>query len=148
MVRKGFESEVKIIRDEATSFFLENFTKKLVVRKINKNQRLLEFYVSAYPDEYNRTSRLFISAIKKAIEKPYNSNMLEFNAVEFITYKSLGVSDFLEFQYEIESFDKIIEFSGHYVIKFIANVKINGRDIMEEHRVESLDKKYEQKAKK
>jgi hypothetical protein len=142
------EKPIKIIRNEGTSFFLENFTKKLVIRKINKEQRLLEFYVSAYPDEYNRTSRLFISAVKKAIETPYSSNMLEFNGVEFITYKSLGVSDFLEFQYEIESFDKIIEFNGHYVIKFIANVKINGRDIMEEHRVESLDKKYEQKTKK
>jgi hypothetical protein len=127
---------------------LENFTKKLVVRKINKNQRLLEFYVSIYPDEYNRTSRLFISAVKKAIEEPRSSNMLEFKGVEFVSYKSLGVNDYLEFQYKIENFDKIIEFNGSYVIKFIANVIVNGNDIMETHRVEELDKKYAEKAKK
>jgi hypothetical protein len=142
------EKPIKINRDETSSFSLENFTKKLVVRKINKTQKMLEFYVSSYPDEYNRTSRLFISAIKKAIENPQHSNMLDFKSVEFVTYKSLGVSDFLEFQYNIESFDKIIEFNGSYVIKFIANVIVDGKDIMEEHRVEELDKKYADKAKK
>lgn len=142
------EKPIAINREEAPSFFLENFTKKMVVRKINKKQRMLEFYVSIYPDEYNRTSRLFISAVKKAIKNPQHSNMLDFKSVEFVTYKSLGVSDFLEFKYEIESFDKIIEFNGSYVIKFISNVVVNGKDIMEEHRVEELDKKYADKAKK
>lgn len=142
------EKPIKITRDEVASFSLENFTKKLVVRKINKTQKMLEFYVSTYPDEYNRTSRLFISAVKKAIENPQHSNMLDFKSVNFVTYKSLGVSDFLEFEYEIESFDKIIEFNGSYVIKFIANVIVDGKDIMEEHRVEELDKKYADKAKK
>lgn len=142
------ELPIKIIRDTTPNFYLENFTKKLVVRKITEEQKLLEFYVSAYPDEYNRTTRLFISAIKKAIEKPFNSSMLEFNNVEFITYKSIGVSDFLEFNYEIKSFDKIIEFNGSYVIKFIANVIKNGEYIMEKHRVNDLDDKYNNKLKK
>jgi len=142
------EKPIKINRDSVPNFYLENFTKKLNVRKIDKDRRLLEFYVSQYPDEYNRTSRLFISAVKKAIENPHQASMLDFQGIEFVTYKTLGVSDFLEYQYEIESFDKIIEFNGYYVIKFIATVKVDGRDIMEEHRVEELDKKYEQKAKK
>jgi hypothetical protein len=142
------EKPIKIIRNEASSFSIENFTKKLVVRKISKTKKMLEFYVSIYPDEYNRTSRLFINAIKKAIENPRHSNMLNFKSVEFVTYKSLGVSDFLEFEYEIESFDKIIEFNGSYVIKFIANTIVNGKDIMEGHRVEELDKKYADKTKK
>jgi len=142
------ERPIKIIRDNVPNFFLENFTKKLNIRKIDKDHRMLEFYVSKYPDEYNRTSRLFISAVKKAIENPHQAPMLEFNGVEFVTYKTLGVSDYLEYQYEIQSFDKIIEFNGFYVIKFIATVKTDGRDITEEHRVEELDKKYNEKAKK
>lgn len=142
------ERPIKILRDNVPNFFLENFTKKLNVRKIDKDHRMLEFYVSKYPDEYNRTSRLFISNIKKAIENPTQNTMLNIKGVEFVTYKSLGVSDFLEFKYEIDSFDKIIEFNGFYVIKFIATVKTDGRDITEEHRVEELDKKYNEKAKK
>ena len=115
---------------------------------INKTEKLLEFYVSKYVDEYNRTSRLFISDIKKAIIEPDKSTILEFSGVNFITYKCMGVDDFLEFEYEIISFDKIIEYNGFYVVKFIAKVNVNGVDMLEKHRVAELDKKYEQKTKK
>ena len=54
----------------------------------------------------------------------------------------------MEYQYDILSFDKIIEFNGYYVIKFKAKVIINGEDILEQHRIEELDKKYETKEKK
>ncbi len=142
------ERPIIIVRNQIPKFKLETYTKKLNVRKINDTERLLEFYVSKYPDEYNRTSRLFLSDLKKAIVEPEKSTILEFNAVNFITYKSMGVNDFLEFEYEIISFDKIIEHNGFYVIKFISKVKIDGRDILEEHRIAELDKKYENKQKK
>ena len=60
----------------------------------------------------------------------------------------MGVDDFLEFEYEIISFDKIIEYNGFYVVKFIAKVNVNGVDMLEKHRVVELDKKYENKQKK
>lgn len=142
------ERPIMIIRNQIPKFRLETYTKKLNIRKINETERLLEFYVSKYPDEYNRTSRLFLSDLKKAIIEPEKSTIIEFSGVNFITYKSMGVNDFLEFEYEIISYDKIIEYNGFYVIKFIANVKIDGRDILEEHRVVELDNKYNEKRKK
>lgn len=142
------ERPISITRKSIPNFFIENFTKKLVVRKINDEKRLLEFYVSIYPDEYNRTSRIFLSSLKKVINNKTIPNMLDIEYVEFITYKATGVEDFLEFNYEIESFDKIIEYNGFYVIKFISNVIKNGEDILEQHRVVELDKKYENKTKK
>ena len=142
------ERPIVIIREELPQFMIENFTKKLNVRTINEEQKLLEFYVSKYPDEYNRTSRLFISEIKKLMETPRNTTTLEIKGVNFITYKSMGVDDFLEFEFEITSFDKIIEYNGFYVIKFIAKVKVDGEDMLEKHRRTDLDKKYENKEKK
>lgn len=142
------EKPIEIIRNQIPKFKLENYTKKLNVRKINETERLLEFYVSKYPDEYNRTSRLFLSDLKKAIVEPEKSTILEFTGVNFITYKSMGANDFLEFEYNIISFDKIIEYNGFYVIKFIAEINIDGRDILDIHRVVELDKKYENKQKK
>ncbi len=141
------ERPIKIERQETPNFFIENYTKKLNVRKINKKQRLLEFYVSSYPDEYNKNATLFINNIKKAINNP-KQKFLNIDGVEFVTYKTIGVDDFLFFKYNNLTFDKIIEFNGFYVIKFKANVEINGKDILEEHKVEELDKKYELKAKK
>ncbi len=142
------ERPIMIIRDNLPNFYLENFTLKLNVRNISKTEKLLEFYVSKYPDEFNRTSRLFISEIKKIMGENYKSTMLDFEGVNFITYKTLGVDDFLEYEYDNISFDKVVEFNGYYIIKFIANLKIDGKDILEIHRVAELDKKYEQKLKK
>jgi len=74
--------------------------------------------------------------------------MLDFEGVNFITYKTLGVDDFLEYEYDNILFDKVVEFNGYYIIKFKANLKTDGKDILEIHRVAELDKKYEQKLKK
>lgn len=142
------ESPIYVSRSEQQKFNIENYTKKLNIRSITEQTKLLEFYVSMYPDEYNRTSRLFISEVKKIMSEEMSSTMLDIEKVHFISYKTLGSDDFLEYEYKVECFDKIIEFNGHYVIKFICEVTVNGNDILEEHRVEALDKKYNEKAKK
>ena len=71
----------------------------LNVRKINDSERLLEFYVSIYPDEYDRTSRMFLSELKRVIKNPRISDMIEISGVGFTTYKSIGVKDFHQYQY-------------------------------------------------
>ena len=147
MATEKGERPIKITRLSPPNFFIENLTKKMNVRKINKKERLLEFYISKYPDEYNRTSRLFLSAIKKVIEGNYQT-FLELDEIEFVSYKTIGVEDFLLFKYNNITFDKIVEFNGFHVIKFKCDVVINGQDILEEHKVEELDNKYKQKAKK
>lgn len=146
IIEKG-ERPIKIKRQELPNFLLENFTKKLNIRKIKKDERLLEFYVSVYPDEYNKNSKLFLSSVKKVMTGKKES-FLEFDAVEFLTYKTIGADDFLLYNYEIIGFDKIIEFNGFYVIKFKAKLTIDGQDILEEHKVDELEKKYENKVKK
>ena len=142
------ERPILISRDNLPNFYLENFTLKMNVRTIDKTNKLLELYVSKYPDEYNRTSRLFISEIKKIMNDGIISTMLEFNEISFISYKTLGSDDYLEYTYDNISFNKIVEFNGYYVIKFNAKTKIDGKDILDVYRVKELDKKYEQKLKK
>lgn len=144
--QKG-DRPIKIERIDYPNFLIENYTKKLNVRKINKKEKMLEFYVSSYPDEYNKTTNLLLSAIKKVINGKH-STFLDFEAVEFLTFKTIGSEDFLLYRYENIKFDKIVEYNGFYVIKFKSKITIDGKDILEEHKVEELDKKYEQKAKK
>lgn len=138
-----------IINSESTRrFFLENFTKKLNVRHISDNEKLLEFYVSIYPDVHNRTSRLLISELNKIINENKKSDITDFNEVEFITYKAIGVDDFLLYKYKISSFDKIITFNGNYVIKFLAKTVINGENITTKYLQDELEEKYKNKTKK
>ena len=142
------ERPILISRDSIVNFDIESFTEKLHIRKINETERLLEFYVNKYPDEYNRTSRLFLSEIKKIIEYNKSSLMLEFLSVGFVTYKTLGADDFLQYDYKMISFDKIVEFKGHYIVKFIGEVILDGKNILDVHRVDALDDKYINKVKK
>jgi hypothetical protein len=138
-----------IISSEITRrFYLENFTKKLNVRNISETEKLLEFYVSIYPDVDNRTSRLFLSELKKLFNGNRVSDIIDINDVNFITYKAIGVNDFLEYKYEIKSFDKVIEYNGNYVIKFIAKPIINGEDILTKYKQNELELKYTNKLKK
>jgi hypothetical protein len=147
MATEKGERPLNIIRDEMPNFLIENYTKKLNIRKINKEEKLLEFYVSIYPDEYNKNSDMFLRSIKKVIAGDKQA-FLNFSGVEFITYKTTGVEDFLMFKYKDIVFDKIVEYNGFYVIKFKANVDINGKDILEDHKVAELELKYELKTKK
>jgi hypothetical protein len=142
------ERPIIITRTELPNFNIENFTLKLNVRIINETDKLLEFYVSKYPDEYNRTSRLFISEVNKIMCDDIKSSMLNFESVNFITYKTLGADDFLEYEYTDITFDKIVEYNGYYIIKFTSKIKIDGKNILENYRVDELDKKYDKKEKK
>ena len=132
-------------RDFRPKFEIEQYTKKLLVRKINETERLLEFYLSSYPDEFDRKTRILISDIKNAMKNPRSSDLLDFNTVGFITDKVIGASDGLEYEFEIKKFDKIIEFNGHYVIKFIAEATIDGDNIFEKYKLDDLEKRYENK---
>ena len=147
MATEKGDRPIKIERIDYPNFLIENYTKKLNVRNINKKEKMLEFYISSYTDEYNKNTNLLLSSIKKVINGKH-STFLDFDAVEFLTFKTIGVDDFLLYRYENIKFDKIVEFNGFYVIKFKAKVVINGKDILEEHKVDELEKKYEQKAKK
>lgn len=140
------ERQIKILRPSLSKFNIEDYTIKLNIRTITETEKLLEFYVSKYFDEYNRTSRLFISEIKKAIINPRSVNILDLTNVMFVSNNTFGTYDFKLYTYNIISFDKIIEFDGHYVIKFKANVDINGEDILNDFIEEGLEKKYENKA--
>jgi hypothetical protein len=143
------DKPLNVSRKVTPSFYLEAYTQILKIRKIDQTKRLLEFYVSSYPDEYNRTSRLVISTIKKEIENKslYNS-FLDINGLSFISYKTQGVNDNYLFEYNNLVYDKIVTYNGYYIVKFIADVTIDGEYIMEMYRQSVLDNKYKNKEKK
>lgn len=149
LVKNKTEKPIIVFRERSPNFYIEHFTKKINVRRITKNSKMLEFYVSKYPDEYNKNTRLLLKQIEKIIgSKPANKSFLDFDSVSFVTNNTIGAEDLLLFKYDIISFDKIIEFDGNYVIKFKAKVVKNGEDVLAEYIESELDKKYENKESK
>lgn len=142
------ERPLLISRDNKPKFNIEDYTKKMVVRNIGDSKRLLELYISIYPDEYNRKSRLFLSEIKKSLKNPRAFDIYDLKTIKYVTENTIGANDFELYEYSIDSINKIIEFDGHYVIKFNANIKVNGINIVNKFRELDLDERYKNKDKK
>ena len=140
---------IYIGREDRPKFELEKYTKKLHIKKINNKEFLLEFFISKYPVQFDKKSNFFLSDIKKIISQPdrYNSTV-DIKTVSFITNNTLGSPDFLEFEYAVTKFDKITEFNGFYVIKFISDITIEGTSIIEKFRHEEVEEKYNNKEKR
>lgn len=145
-VRNKANKSLQVVRESITKFDIEKYTTKLNIRVIEGNRRLLEFCVNKYEEEFNMNQKLFLNEVKKLIQHgPSKIDFLEIKEVGFITDNSRGVEDLLLFGYNNIIFDKVIEFNGSYVIKFIADVAINGEDVTEKYVQEELEKKYENK---
>lgn len=138
------ERPIKIHRELPPKFKIENYTKHLHIKEHN-GEYLLEFYLSKYPDMYDRKTNLLVSDLKKLIGKYSYNSMLDFKNVEFVTNDTIGADDYQLFKYEIVEFDRITEYNQYYVLKFKANVIINGEDLLKDFIREELDKKYENK---
>lgn len=142
-INKG-DKPINIIRNFYTRFNIENYTKKINVRTISDDKKLLEFYISKYDNEYNKTNNLFIKEVKKLFNNK-KVNFIEIEEINFISNNTIGSDDFLYYEYKIDSFDKVIEFDGYYVIKFIVDVIKNGEDILSDYIEVELEKKYKTK---
>jgi hypothetical protein len=136
---------ISIKRELRPKFELEHYTKKMIVREIDDTTRLLELYISMYPDESDRKTNLLISDLRKAIINPRGCNSLDIQELSYVTNKTLGSKDFKLYEYLITGVHKIIEYNGHYVIKFKADVITNGDSIVEQFRETDLDNRYENK---
>jgi len=142
------EYPIKVDREDTPKFYIEKYTKKLNVRVIDETHRLVEFYISKYPSEYNRNTYLLVSELKRAMVNPRSTNILYIDNIGFVSYKTIGVNDFRVFEYKVIEFDKVVEFDGYFVIKFKCEVTTNGEYLLEKYRELDLDNKYEKKERK
>lgn len=142
-----------IYKKYMTSFNLEDFTKKVNIRKIDDNKKMVEFYIPKYSQD-RKTIKLtkelnnLLATDNNFNDLLYKFNSLDIDSIEFTSNKTLGCDDLLKFKYNIENIDKIIEFDGYYVIKYIANVEINGESIVKKFEDIELESKYDKKEKK
>jgi hypothetical protein len=134
-------------RDHRPLFDIEEYTDKLLVREMSDTHVLLEFYLNKYPTE-NKRSRFMVSEMKKIVNGKHRSPVLDFEKVFFITNKALGCGNNLEFDFKINKFHRVVEYEGHYVLKFVAEKIVYGDNIFEKYRMADLDEKYDKKEKK
>jgi len=142
------KSYLSVFRDGPANFNLENYTTKLHIRKYSEDKKLIEFYISKYPNSFDRKSKLLISKIEKLKVTPKFDNILDIKEIGFSSFQTLGCEDFNEFLYKIDKFDSIIEFNGSYIIKFIGQAIFENKYMLTEFIEDELEYKYTNKERK
>lgn len=142
---------IKIERDSTfiPRYYIEDFTKRVVVRRKNTERCVVDFYVSKYPDSTKYKSKGFISELKKLKEVPRKNDINEINKLYFVSYKAFGKDDLFEFEFARFQFIGIVEYDGMYILRYEATPIIDAKDlVMTEFYNPEMEKKYANKEKK
>lgn len=130
-------------------YYIEEYTKKLVCLVVNenKNNYILDFYVTKYPNDREWKSKGFVREVEY-IKSGRRSDITDIKALEFITSHAYNFNDGVTFKFNKLQFKNVIEYDGDYILRFSAEVVINGKDFFDEDQCESMKKKYEENAPK
>lgn len=145
--RSEKEYRIKIERENyIPRFRIENYLTKLVVKEVEGDVVMIDLYINKYYNKLEPTSKLFhaeMERIYQGIDMGSEGNdTLKFSEIHFITKNAYGSPDLVELSYKDFSFDTILEYDGHYVLKFFAKEN-NKHDIVEEFYNEATAKKCE-----
>lgn len=139
---------LQIERDFVPRFRIEEFTSKLVVKKIDETHVQLDFYTTIYQNEFKYTSKGFINEVNKIKDDKLKSDIIDFKQLKFITNKAHGVRDLMEYKFDNIFYNKIDIFDGNFVIKFKAHLKNEPIDLTARFFDKTMDGKYKNTEKK
>lgn len=145
---KRSEYVIKLQRDFYPRYRIEEYTKRLVVKKLDETHAILDFYVSKYPNDKDFKSKGFVREVEKIKDEGMRSDMTDIEKVSFVTSHAFKLNDMLEFEFDNVWFKEIVEFDGHYVLRFKSRIIKNGIDLTEQYYSKTMDEKYKNKVKK
>ena len=134
---------LKVTRDFFPRYKIEEFTKKLVVFEKEKGKSVkLDFYVSIYPDDKVFISKGFVREVENIRDNGVKSDILDMQSVSFTTLHAYKLDDMIQFEFNNLSFEKVLEFDGDYILRFSADIVINGEDMIKQFYNKEMADKY------
>ena len=138
------EYNITMTRHNFPRFRLEDFTKKVVVKRGDDEwSAILDIYVSKYPDDKIIISKPFIRELERIIDSGVRSDILELDTISFETFHAYKLDDMLRFEFGNLQLERIFEFDGDYVIRYVTNIIDGGTDLTKEFYSERMAKRYE-----
>lgn len=142
-------------RDFIPRFRMEEFAKKVVVKRLDETHVILDFYFSKYPERFFRRSddksfrsKVFIHEIESIRDKGVKSDMLDVEELRFVTNHAYKQDDLMEFVFKNIMFREVAEFDGDYILRFKASIEHDGIDLTAAFYNKEMAEKYENKEKK
>lgn len=145
---KRTEYRVKIKRNFVPRYKIEEYITRLDVKKLDDKHVILDMYVSKYPNDKDFKSKGFVREIEKIRDEKIKSDVLDYEEVSFITNHAYKMNDMVKFVFKNIWFREIVEFDGHYIVRFKASVQQDAIDLTKIYYSKTMDEKYKHKQKK
>lgn len=129
-------------------FALEKYITKLVLRETKAGKKKIDLYVSSEAGQFTKKDAILIAELHRIMDNSLKkTDFLDILSINFTTDKAYGAEDYIWYNFTQIKYKKISIFDGSFVLTFeVGAVQTN--DIVESHKTESLDKKYEEMAPK
>ena len=149
------EYTFQIERSFRPRFKIEEFAKKVVVKRFDETHAILDFYFSKYPERFFNNSndksfrsKAFIHEIENIRDNHIKSDMLEMDKMRFVTHHAYRQDDLMEYVFRNLWFKEVAEFDGDYILRFKASIEHDGIDLTKPFYNETMEQKYQNKEKK
>jgi len=146
-IETSYDSMITIEYGDFTPRFrLDKHVTKIVVKETNNGVARFDLYVSMYPGQFNKVDALFVSEMNRLREEQkLNGDVTEIKRLHFVTDKACYGEEILtEFEYGDITFLGVEVFDGSFVLKYVGKPIIDGVNVSEKFKTESLTKKYEE----
>jgi hypothetical protein len=147
--------KIEITRNFAPRFRMEEFLKKVAVKRFDETHAILDFYFSKYPERFFNSSedksfrsKAFIHEIERIKDNGVKSDILEMEQMRFVTSHAYKQEDLMEFVFRNLWFKEVSEFDGDYILRFKASIEHDGYDLTAAYYNKKMDEKYKNKEKK
>lgn len=127
-------------------FALQNFVTKVVVRETKAGKMKVDLYLPSEAGQFTKTDAILIAELHRIMDNNLKkTDFLDIQTLKFVTDKAFGAEDYIWYNLAFLKFKKISIFDGSFVLTFEVG-GVQTVDIVEEHKTESLTKKYEEMA--
>jgi hypothetical protein len=142
-IKRGFLPRLKI----------EEITSKVVVKEYNEVYDEIDFYCRNVVRKFHSNDNFYISELKRLHHADdltkermkTTSDLLVFDGLSFHTEKPFGLDEGVFVNYDNFHFQEILEFDGHYILRFIAKPVGEIEKLTDKYKSETMTQKYEQK---
>ena len=145
---KRTEYRIKIKRNFVPRYKIEEYITRLDVKKLDETHVILDMYVSMYPNDKDFKSKGFVREVEKIRDEKIKSDILDYEEVYFTTHHAYNIDDMVKFVFRNVVFREVVEFDGHYIVRFKASIQKDIIDFTKIYYCKTMDEKYKNKEKK
>ena len=145
---KRVDYRIKIQRNFIPRYKIEEYITRLDVKKLDETHVILDMYVSKYPNDKDFKSKGFVREVEKIRDQKIKSDILDYEEISFITKHAYKIDDMVKFVFKNIWFKEVVEFDGHYIVRFKASLKRDIIDLTKIYYSKTMDEKYKNKERK